>query len=103
MSSERCEDLLTLVNPLTGKNGRLVVVIRKYTPDVACGHEFQAPDWPPLCQDTLSELSVSTHPVDFGRQGLPGVQWPLPWTYQPSKFIQSQTGRFGIELQGKIC
>ncbi|KAF6219098.1 hypothetical protein HO133_004923 [Letharia lupina] len=67
-----------------GKNGRLIVVIRKYTPDVVCGQGFQVPDYPPPCLDTLSALPVSTQSVSFGRKGLPGVQWPLPWTYYAS-------------------
>ncbi|KAL9130639.1 MAG: hypothetical protein Q9175_006969 [Cornicularia normoerica] len=70
-----------------GKHGRLVVVVSKYTPNVRCGQDFQAPQSRPPCRDTLSALPVSMRPVGFGRQGLPGVQWPLPWT-SPARFAK---------------
>lgn len=89
---------LTLSTLILGIYGHLAVVIRKYTPDVKCAQEFQAPDYPPLCRDMLGALPVSLDPVVFGRKGKPGVQWPVPWTYHASTCNWLQLNDFGVEL-----
>ena len=94
---------LTMRIRITGRAGLLVVRVRKYTPDVVCGYNFAGPDVPSPCRDTLSELPVSKDLQVFGRAGLPGIQWSLPWTHHASMYIRCPSGHFGVELQVEIC
>ena len=75
---------LTPSNLTTGSEGKLAVVVRKYTPNVACGNKFPASGHPRPCQVTLSRLPTSSIPMIFGRRGSPGMQWSVPWEYTAS-------------------
>ena len=79
-------DPLTLWTQITGSQGHLDVVVRKYTPSVVCGDRFDEPQVPSPCRNTLNEVPAGGDLFEFGRQGVPGVQVKLPWTYRASTF-----------------
>ncbi|KAM0805193.1 hypothetical protein BDR22DRAFT_884739 [Usnea florida] len=74
-----------------GNQGRLAVVVRKYTPHVACGTYFPTVGFPLPCQVTLSRLPVSTIAMIFGHRREPGTQWTVPWSYTATGSICTAT------------
>ena len=76
-------------------------MVRKYTPNVVCGHTFQGKEETGLspCAATLSRIPVSVFDLVFGRGGVPGVSWRVPWTYQAGMCISCQTAPCGGGLQ----
>ena len=77
---------LTPSNLIIGSEGRLAVVVRKYTPHVACGDKFPQSGHPRPCQVTLNRLPVSSIPMIFGPKGALGTQWSVPWSYTASTY-----------------
>ena len=88
---------------MTGDYDRLVAVVRKYTPTVVCGGEFKEEGETSRspCADTLSQIPVSVFPLVFGREGVPGVSWKLPWTYRAGMCVPCRSAPCGSELQIK--
>ena len=86
---------------MTGVHDRLVAVVRKYTPHAVCGGEFQGEGETSRspCADTLSQIPVSVFALVFGREGVPGVSWAVPWTYRAGMCIPCQSAPCGSELR----
>ena len=80
---------LTLRTRITGDYGRLVTVVRRYTPLVTCGDKFKGGgEWVRSpCTDTLSRIPVGVTSLVFGREGVTGVTWEVPWSYQARTWL----------------
>lgn len=78
-------------------------MVRKYTPNVVCGREYQREGEPSRspCADTLSRIPVSVFDLVFGREGVPGVSWNVPWSYQAGMCVPCQIALFGRGLSNR--
>ena len=74
---------------LVGKEGRLSLVVQKYTPNVQCGDPSFSVTGGLLeaCQTAVNILPVSTFPQKFGAVGTPGAEIELPKSYADGEKI----------------